>query len=99
MWQPWKPAAFLFLVLGLCSWLGGSWMAGFLDCAGLDQFLDSGCSGCWENQGWALDLRRHLGVSVTPSQLPGQTSKWAMLSTHREHWVGAQGLLTTSCGS
>lgn len=23
-----------FLVLGLCLWLGGSWVAGFLDCAG-----------------------------------------------------------------
>lgn len=74
-------------------------MAGFLDCAGLDQLLDRGCSGCWESQGWALDLRQHLGVSVTPRQLPGQTGKWAMLSMHREHWVGAQGLLITSHGS
>lgn len=51
MWQLRKPAAFFFSpVLRLCSLLGGSWMPGFPYCAGVDQFLDSGCSGYWGSQ-------------------------------------------------
>lgn len=76
MWWLWKPAAFLFLVHGLCSllrvvgWqisltvlvLTSFWTLSVLDTEGAKAGLEQrGCT-----------LRQRLGVSFTPSQPQGR---------------------------